>query len=257
MKKKQTNSTSWGKVGKWYHKLVGEEGMYYHKNIILPNVIPLLFNDIPPSPSLLDIGCGQGILSRHIPESIEYHGVDISQSLIREAKVHKKHSNHHFYTADATKNIPVDKKDFTHATIILALQNMESPEQVLKNLSKHLAPGGKLLIVLNHPCFRIPRQSHWGTDDKKKLQYRRIDQYMSSLKIPIQAKPSKKEQSAVTWSFHHPLTSYFTWLSESKFKITHLTEWCSDKTSQGGKAKIENRARKEFPLFMCLVAEKS
>lgn len=95
--------------------------------------------------------------------------------------------------------------------MILSLQNMEDPFSALKNVGSHLDGGGKLVIVMNHPCFRIPRQTHWGVDEGKKLQYRRLDMYMSDLKIPIHAKPSKGKKSEVTWSFHHPLSAYMEW----------------------------------------------
>ncbi|MEM1282671.1 MAG: class I SAM-dependent methyltransferase [Chlamydiota bacterium] len=250
-------STSWGKVGDWYNKLVGEEGMHYHQNVILPNVLDLLALENDETLSLLDIGCGQGILSRHIPENINYHGVDISPELIKLAKKHCSNSNHQFSVGDATKALPVKKKSFTHVTIILALQNMEDPSLALKNAAKHLEVGGKLVVVMNHPSFRIPRQTHWGVDESKKLQYRRVDMYMSDLKIPIHAKPSKGKKSEVTWSFHHPLSYYIKVLRESGFLLSHFEEWCSDKKSSGAKARMENKARKEFPLFLCLVGIKT
>ncbi|MFS8563077.1 MAG: hypothetical protein LVR00_01585 [Rhabdochlamydiaceae bacterium] len=124
----------------------------------------------------------------------------------------------------------------------------------MKNAHLLLKPQGKLLIVLNHPCFRIPRQSSWGVDEPKKLQYRRIDRYLSPLKIPIQTHPGKQHDSQETWSFHHPLSDYTRWLQEAGFTIEIIEEWISDKTSTGGHAKMENRSRAEFPLFLAILA---
>lgn len=256
-RRKKKPSTSWGKVNKWYDDLVGTKGMYYHENIILPKLKKLIDFENQKNPALLDIGCGQGILSHHIPEQTEYHGVDISPELIRHAKKHSESKLQHFYVGDATKKLPVKKTDFTHASIILALQNMEEPVLAIENAAKHLQQGGKLILVMNHPCFRIPRQTHWGVDEKKKLQYRRLDMYMSALKIPIQASPSQGKKSETTWSFHHPLSDYFQWLSKSGFLIQHMDEWCSNKKSTGSKARMENKSRKEFPLFLCIVAIKT
>ncbi len=150
--------------------------------------------------------------------------------------------------------MPIKDLSFTHATIILALQNVAHPEAVLQNAARHLQPGGTLVIVLNHPCFRIPRQTHWGIDAPKKLQYRRIDRYLSPLKIPIQAHPSQKERSATTWSFHRPLSAYSRFLTDAGFSIIQIEEWISDKISTGKAAKMENRARAEFPLFLTFKA---
>lgn len=243
--------TSWEKSSKWYHEIVGKEGHYYHQKIILPNALKLL--DLHPNDSLLDIGCGQGILSHHIPEGVEYVGLDLSPSLIKEAKKGKKGS---FYLADATKKFPITKNDFSHAIAILSLQNMEHPEKALKNIASHLKPNGKLLLILNHPCFRIPRQSEWGVDEIKKIQYRRIDRYTSPLKIPILMHPGKKD-SEKTWSFHFPISQWFTFFQQAGLLAERIDEWTSDKTSTGSKAKMENLSRKEFPLFMAILLRKS
>lgn len=239
---------SWEKSEKWYSKLVGEKGHHYHQTVLLPNILRLL-----PKGSLLDVGCGQGVLARSV-KNIEYWGIDASSSLIKEAK--RLTPKGHFFTADAAeKSFPFEKSDFDSAIFLLSLQNMEHPEKALNHAAARLKQGGKLILILNHPCFRIPRQSSWGIDEAKKLQYRRIDRYMSKEKIPIQTHPGKKD-SAITYSYHHPLSDFVKFLGNAGCCILSLEEWCSDKESSGAKAKMENRARREIPLFLAIVARK-
>lgn len=244
--------TSWENSAKWYDAAVGEKGHYYHEEVILPNLLKIL--DLNAKDRLLDLACGQGILERKIPSSTEYLGIDISPSLIKFAKNRCKNPKHRFICKNVTETLPIEK-NFTHATIVLALQNIEDPLSVLQNASKHLETGGTLCVILNHPCFRIPRLSHWGIDEQKKLQYRRLDSYLSSQKIPIQTHPGKSG-SPTTWTFHHSISSYSRWFKESNFVILGIEEWVSDKHSTGTKAKMENRARKEFPLFCTFICEK-
>ena len=241
-------STSWESSHKWYDSIVGEKGHYYHEHVVLPNSLKLLH--LQKGDSLLDLGCGQGILARSIPQGVKYVGVDASSSLIQSAKLKSKHP---FYVSDITKPLAILEKDFSHAAMILVTQNLENPAAAFQNTATHLQPGGKLLIVMNHPCFRIPRQSSWGIDEPKKLQYRRIDLYMSPLKIPIQTHPGKHEKSSTTFSFHHPLSYYIQNLSSAGFHIETIEEWISDKKSTGPKASMENRSRKEFPLFLAIL----
>lgn len=254
---KGPKDTSWEKVGSWYSDKVGKEGQYYHQQIILPFLEKYLESNAPEKePSILDLACGQGVLSRKVGKRYLYTGVDISQSLIKDAQKLNKLPNHTFYVGDITKPLPVKKKDYSFVTIVLALQNIEFAEKAIKNAADHLSPGGKLIIVLNHPCFRVLRQSSWGIDESKDIQYRRVDRYYKPLKIPIQAHPSMGKSSPSTWSFHHPISDYSRWLFENGFQINQIEEWCSDKVSKGAAAKRENRSRDEIPLFMCLVAEK-
>ncbi len=242
--------TSWQKVGQWYDQVVGELGSYYHQQIILPNILNIL--DLQKGSSLLDVACGQGVLAGRIPKEVDYVGIDAAKSLLQKAKMRNKGRT--FLYADVTKPLPLpSNRLFSHATIILALQNIREPEETLKAVQKHLMPGAKLVIVLNHPAFRIPRQSSWGFDEAKKLQYRRVDSYMTKHEIPIITHPGK-EKSEQTVSFHHPISSYFQFLQNTNFMVEGLFEWCSDKVSEGKAARWENRARKEFPLFMALLA---
>jgi hypothetical protein len=157
-------------------------------------------------------------------------------------------------TADVTEpfTAPVT---FTHAAIILALQNIKEPQKAIANAAKHLTANGSLVIVLNHPAFRIPRQSSWGIDEQNKLQYRRINRYMSPLEIPITMHPGDTD-SGVTWSYHLPISAYTEMLSREGFFIQRLEEWMSDKKSVGSAGKMENRARDEFPLFLAIKAVK-
>lgn len=244
-------NTSWQNVAPWYDKLVGAEGHYYHQHVVLPGVLRLL--NLNQESKLIDIGCGQGILSRTIPQIKKYLGIDKAPTLIDAAKRVTQNSEYTFEVKDVTRPIQSAQPEFTHATIILALQNMEHPEGAIQNIAKYLLPGGKLVIVLNHPSFRIPRQSGWGIDEKTKQQYRWENRYASPLKIPINMTPGQKTQQ-VTWSFHRSLQDYIQMIISAGFVITNLEEWYSDKESAGKAAKMENRSRKEFPLFLAIEA---
>jgi ubiquinone/menaquinone biosynthesis C-methylase UbiE len=246
------DTDSWESAEKWYDSCVGEKGHHYHKSVIFPYILKLF----KEKDSVLDLGCGQGVLERQLPESITYYGVDNSKSLIEIAKKTTKNRSAQFFVGDATQKLPFEKKDFDWACFILSLQNMEHPKKAIHEAAKHLKPGGKLLIVLNHPCFRIPRQSHWGVDANAKLQYRRINSYMTPQTIPIQTHPGKGNLSDVTYSYHYPLSSYFAWTASEGLSTIDLQEWCSDKKSEGAKKKMEDRARVEIPLFLAIVSQK-
>jgi ubiquinone/menaquinone biosynthesis C-methylase UbiE len=213
--------------------------------------------DKTPHAALLDAACGQGILARQLPKHVHYAGVDIAEQLIQSAKQRTKRAQTQFKVGDITQALPFPPGTFSHASCILALQNIQHGDQAVRQIAQALKPGGRCVFVLNHPCFRIPRQSHWAVDEGQSLQYRRVDRYMSALDIPIQTNPSQGKKSQETWSFHHPLSSYIQWLSQAGLSLTAMEEWCSDKQSSGASAKRENRARQEIPLFLALAATKN
>ena len=244
--------TSWQKASRWYGKIVGEEGHYFHQKIVIPKVLELL--KLKNGERLLDVACGNGVMARSIQKEVDYTGVDLAKGLIRQAEEMDRNRGHRYMVADVTKEIPGEDK-FDKAIIILALQNIKEPEKTIKLVSERLVTGGKLMIVLNHPCFRIPRQSSWEMDEGNKMQYRRINRYLSPLEVPLNVHPSQR-RGPITWSYHRPLSNYTKMLTESNMLIENLEEWASDKKSEGSAAKMENRAREEFPMFLAIYAIK-
>ena len=116
--------------------------------------------------------------------------------------------------------------------------------------------GGKLLIVINHPHFRIPRHSSWEIDEKNNVQYRKINKYLSRIEIPVNHDPSMGKAGNFSISYHFSLEELSRYLYEVGFNIVKIEEWSSDKKSVGKNAKRENVSRNEFPLFMALLCEK-
>ena len=41
----------------------------------------------------------------------------------------------------------------------------------------------------------------------------------------------------MTYSYHHPLSDYITWLAKYGIAVIGMEEWCSDKKSEGARAK--------------------
>lgn len=250
----ERRDTSWDKVADWYDKHVSTSSDY-HSELIVPRALELL------SPArdekIIDIGCGQGVFAAELAgKGVKVVGVDSSKKLIDFAKKRTAKLNIQYFVMDASCLEGLQDGTFDAASSILALQNMDNLGKVISEISRVLKPGGRLLAVMNHPCFRIPRQSGWGFDEKRKLQYRRVDRYLSELKIPIQMHPGAAP-GVVTWSFHRPLSSYFGELAKNGFAVTALEEWSSHrKSAPGGRARAEDSSRNEIPLFLALKAVK-
>jgi ubiquinone/menaquinone biosynthesis C-methylase UbiE len=245
-------STSWGKVANWYDDLIEKDPDSYQKSLILPNLLRLI--EAKKGELIVDLACGQGFFARGLAKSgAKIIGVDISPELIEFAKQDKSIEYHvsQAHKLPFLQNNSVDK-----VLIVLSLQNIENANEVLKEVSRILKPKGKLFMVLNHPAFRIPKASSWGWDEGKKIQYRRLDSYLSESKEPIQMHPGNKPWEK-TISFHRPLQYYFKALGKNGLFVVRLEEWNSNKISEQGPKKIaEDRARHEFPLFLFLEAIK-
>jgi len=243
--------TSWGKVANWYNALLETDEDSYQKKLILPNLLRLL--EIKKGEVILDLACGQGFFAREFAKSgAKVIGSDISPELIEIAKQDKTVQYH---VSEANKLGYISNQTIDKVTVVLSLQNIQNASEVIHEIERVLKPEGKLLMVLNHPAFRIPKQSTWAWDGK--TQYRRLDAYLSESMEKIQMHPGDKPWEK-TISFHRPLQFYFKALNKNGFSVSRLEEWVSHKVSESGPKKAaEDKARHEFPLFLFLEAIKT
>ena len=251
MKQKKKAQTSWGSVAGWYEDLLKQEGTY-QKELILPNLLRLL--DIKKGDAVLDLACGPGFFAREFfKQGAKVIGADISKELIELARKNSP-KEIEYYTTPAHKLPFLGDGSIDKIVIVLAIQNIEEVGEVFKECARVLQKGGGFFVVLNHPAFRIPKGSSWGWDEREKIQYRRIDSYISESKEKIQMHPGDKPEE-FTVSFHRPLQFYFKAIQKAGLCAVRLEEWTSHKKSEPGPRKgAEDRARKEIPLFLMIEA---
>lgn len=245
---KNQKETGWGKVASWYDSHLKDDDTY-HAQVVVPNLVRLV--NLQKNESLLELGCGQGyVLGKFLSFSKNLAGVDIGKELIDIAQKNNKDIRYVVSGAEDPKIL--EGELFDVIIIVLAIQNMKHLNLVVANLSRLLAPKGRVFIVINHPAFRIPQYSDWRFDETKKVQSRVVDAYMSEKEISIDMNPGQKTDKKITPSFHRPLQVYSKAFAKHNFAITKIEEWISHKVSQPGpRSEAENTARKEFPMFMC------
>lgn len=245
------DSTSWGGVADWYDEhLTGSDT--YHEKVIAPNLLRIV---APDHKRILEIGCGQGYFSKLFSKAggIVFAS-DISKELIEIAR--EKNIGPTYFVAPADEQYFVIDGMADVVVAVLTLQNMERIDTVMKEVARVLKPQGRFVCVINHPAFRIPKATHWEYDERTGVQYRRVEKYMSSQKVPMEMHPGHKAltgKGSTTYSFHRSLQDFMKAFSSAGFGISRIEEWVSHKSSQKGpRAHAEDTARKEFPLFMCI-----
>lgn len=250
--KKSAGEQGWDPVAAWYDKLVGETGSDYHRHVILPATMRLL--DLRKGESLIDVCCGQGVLVRPALEAGvgKFFGVDASPRLIAAAK--DRHGNSpqvSFLRTDACAPGSWADGSFDAASCLMAVHDVPDISGMFANIAKALRPGGRAVLVFMHPCFRIPKKTHWGFDNDQKIQFRRLDSYGSPQQIKIATHPGKGGPEE-TLFYHRPLSELITAIGAGGLGVTVCEELYSHRRSQGGGAfsKAEHKAAEEFPMFI-------
>jgi ubiquinone/menaquinone biosynthesis C-methylase UbiE len=207
---------------------------------------------------VLDVGCGQGVLAPFIGQTdASYVGVDASETMIRLAcRHHGKWGR--FLVGDGRHLAALPELcpgGFDAAVFLLSIQNMEPLEEVLRSAGQMLKQGGRLVLMMLHPCFRLPRQSGWGWDQDRRLQYRRVDRYLTPfflhIKVPL------NDRTGTIISFHRPLENYINGLAEAGLMVSQIQEIpVFLGQSSGPRARAETLAYQEIPLFLGIKAVK-
>lgn len=249
--RKAKQELGWDQVAQWYDQLVGDEGSDYHKNVIMPALMKRLQ---PLSAArIIDVCCGQGFVGKLLMQAgaARVHGVDASPQLIAAAqKRNAGEANLTYEVADVCQQGAWANASYDAALCIMAVHDVPDLTGLFQNVARSLKDRGRALLVFMHPCFRMPKHSHWGWDAEHKIQYRRMDRYGTEMTIAITTHPGKKN-SEETKFYHRPLPSYVQSLSKAGLAITGCDELFSHRRSQvGSRSKAEHLAAEEFPLFL-------
>lgn len=244
--------TSWDNLADWYDGWAGS-GSDHHCTLAIPAVLELL--RLQRGETLLDIGCGPAPLAPHVVGTgARYTGVDLSERMVAHARA--RHGREcRILCGDACDLAACEKlrpRAFDAAVFLLSLQNIDPLGPALASAAWALRPGGQLVLLLTHPCFRIQRQSGWGWDEGRKLRYRRVDRYLTPLRIPLQ--PPSSGRGTLAFSFHRPLAAYVNGLAACGLVLDGMREVA--RPPARGAPRAEAQSDEEFPLFLALRARK-
>lgn len=260
----RNNPTSWGEVSSWYDEYLQDEDTY-QAQVIAPNLMRLLsIRDTAVNAYILELGCGQGFFLNMVmdaagPKKINLEGVDVSKELldIAEKDLGRIVTLTHTEAANLS-HIKDTTVDLVYS--VLALQNMSNLDEVIGEVKRVLSDSGRFIAVINHPAFRVPKQSDWHFSKDRNAQGRVVYTYMSDKKFAIDMHPGQSasgQKTQETYSFHHPLQYYSKTFAKHGLCISKIEEWISHKVSEEGpKKRMEDDSRKEIPMFMCFEIRK-
>ena len=131
-------------------KFVGQSHDYYIR-AKAPIISNYLANFSPRRmPDVLDIGCGIGLLHRHLPREINLHGIDNSELSIIEAGKYNSSFTYKFFDG---KSIPYGDNTFDLVIMVCVLHHIQTINQqdILHEIFRVLKPGGALILIEHNP----------------------------------------------------------------------------------------------------------
>lgn len=116
--------------------------------------VPILRDLIPAEASLLEVGCGSGMLLKQLtPRNGETFGVDYSEAMIQEAKenlvgLHTEDPKSQIdLRLGYLEHLPIGDDTIDCALACMVFHHIAEPTKALQDIGRVLRPGGKLIVV--------------------------------------------------------------------------------------------------------------
>jgi SAM-dependent methyltransferase len=274
----------WEVNSAWWQASFTEGADPEYREQIVPLLRQLLAEAAPAR--VLDIGCGEGQLSRvaaSLPTVRHVVGVDPTRSQLEgarrwqrepagaeapdvtpdQATADRARDDGHggpgpsradtgpagvAYARATATALPFEDQSFDAAIACLVFEHIEGTVDAISEVGRVLRPGGSFLLFMNHPLLQVPG-SGWVDDDILGEQYWRIGPY-------LQENHSVEEVDKNVWIpfVHRPLSVYVNALVAAGLYITRMIE---PAPPAGFLEKAEEyRQAAAFPRLLVLRAEK-
>jgi SAM-dependent methyltransferase len=185
-------------------------------------ILPLAARELAGSRRVLDVGCGDGQVSRLAARiGAEVIGIDPTWNCVRVAGERGT-----TVARAAAAALPFANESFDAVVACLVFEHIRDVDAAIAEVARVLQPGGRFCFFLNHPLLQTPN-SGWIDDQflDPPEQYWRIGPYL------IEDETIEEVEKGVFIPFiHRPLSRYVNALSTNGL----LLEWMEEPAPPDG-----------------------
>jgi len=186
-------------------------------------IIPLILELIGEGEAILDVGSGEGQVSRAVAaknRSSTIVGIDPSKSQLDNslAQTEQLYDNSLLYLQSTAEHLPFAADTFDVAVCCLVIEHMSNQDLALSEVCRVLKNGSRFILLINHPLFQC---SGSGLVDDQILneQYWRVGPYL------IEDTLVEEVDEGVYLPFaHRPISRYINPLAEKDFVLVKMIE---------------------------------
>lgn len=268
MLSRRTKTAEWDKMASWWHAEAADRGVYHQYTDIDPVVKELLGS--VKGKKVIEIGCGNGYFSRALARrGAKVTALDASFKMIdiAIAEEKKKPLGIVCLVRDAARLQGIKSGSFDLAVANMMLMDVLNVEKAIKEISRVLKPGGKLVFSILHPAFMF--DGSWENIKGKNRYGRIVWRYLN----PYIAINHWDGRRLNTKGYVRPLGFYMQALRVAGFVVTDFREIATNKPLRKMPAGKENllrasryssvaekkeklRSQKEIPCFLVMETEK-
>lgn len=245
----ETIPSRWDTNASFWVRIIREHRDKYRNELTDPAMLDAI--GPPAGSAVLDAGCGEGYLSRILARSgAIVTGVDSSTKLIEAARTQNLTDKLpiSFDIANADE-LPYQDNMFDLVVCNHLINDLHDPGKAISEFARILRSGGRLIILMLHPCFYNKHAERDQTTNRliavSYFETRNVEQTfeVDGLTSPV-----------ANTAWFRPLEFYTEELRRSGFAITSLTE----PHPSPEQVRADSWWRRGFtrPLFMLITAQK-
>jgi ubiquinone/menaquinone biosynthesis C-methylase UbiE len=213
----------------WARKPGFDSYWRFHRDEFLP-LVPA------PGKLTLDVGCGEGRLSRDLA-SLGHRVVGVDPSPTMLASAREADPDREYVVAEAAK-LPFDDGAADLVVAFMSLMELDDMHGATREIARVLEPGGTLAAAVVHPLSSATLPRDEDTDRFRIRAYRATHPYSDSI---------ERDGLQMTFrSFHYSLEDYWRAIRDAGFVVDELREIYDD----------THPLWREVPLFLHLRAVK-
>ncbi len=181
-------------------------------------IIPLAAEELTGHARVLDVGCGDGQISRAAAKvGCDVLGVDPVPLHVETARTRGGGPRYEIGSAEA---LPVGDAEFDAVVACLVFEHIDALDAALAEVARVLRPGGRFAFFLNHPLLQTPG-SGWIDDHiiDPPEQYWRIGPYLVETATWEEVEPGVRIRFV-----HRPLSRYLNAMSAVGLHLERMVE---------------------------------
>jgi len=179
-------------------------------------ILPLIDLHLAGARRVLDVGCGEGQVARRVAAlGAEVVGLDPT---VAQLALAIERGGGVFYIRGVADALPCRTGAFDAVVMCLVIEHIEQFQVVLAEIARVLEPGGRFLLLLNHPLLQTTG-SGWVDDHILEEQYWRIGPYL------LEDLGTEEVSPGIELPFmHRPLSRYVHVMGEVGLLIDDMDE---------------------------------
>ena len=168
---------------------------------------------------VLDLGCGFGWFCRWArgQGAAQILGIDVSEKMLARARAATQDNAITYARADM-EQLELAPGSFDLVYSSLALHYVENLDRLMAEVYGSLAPGGSLVVSVEHPIFTAPTMPGWTADAAGHRRWP-VDSYLN------EGPRSTDWLAKGVIKQHRTLATYLNMLLRRGFTLCHVEEW--------------------------------